>query len=485
MTDETERELRPAGENPWYVLMTVAGGQPADWIKEDLHARNRRYWNGWAVRALSDAEKARLIAAGRVAEADFEPGGALAPLTEAERAEIEAALDRRCPDADRPEPTDWPVLRGTEFETYFCADGFLFPRSPNFEGARFSGNADFQGATFSGDAVFRSATFSGTAFFESATFSGDAVFRSATFSGTANFESATFSCDADFEGATFSGFAVFALASFSRRADFGGVTFSGYAVFIRATFSHFAAFDGASFSGPLSGDAADFSNAIFEAATSFAPYTGHPNAPHPPRPVRFARPPKFFNATLHEDTDWTDVVWPDPPKDRDEAIAFRRAYERLKLVMAEQNKFADEHFFLRRELACREIAEPGTLSTLASRAFRVLSGHGWSIARPLRAIGIAWAAGAVALFAIELWDYRHGAWPDPETTPPEFLGPGQAMGLSFSNLFAFLGLGWHIMRDELSSLTAVSEIVAAAQMFAGPVLLFLLALGLRNRFRIR
>ena len=122
---------------------------------------------------------------------------------------------------------------------------------------------------------------------------------------------------------------------------------------------------------------------------------------------------------------------------------------------------------------------------LASRAFRILSDYGWSVERPAAALAIAWAVGALLLLIAEWADYCLGSWPAPETTTPEFLGPGQAMGLSFSNLFAFLGLGWHIMRDELASLTAVSEIVAVAQMVAGPVLLFLLALGLRNRFRIK
>ena len=105
MTDESKSPLQPAGENPWYVLMTVAGEQTREsrWvIDNDLHARNRRYWNGWAARGLSDDAKARLIAEGRVAEADFEPGGDLAPLTEVEQADIEAALAQRCPDANPP-----------------------------------------------------------------------------------------------------------------------------------------------------------------------------------------------------------------------------------------------------------------------------------------------------------------------------------------------------------------------------------------------
>jgi hypothetical protein len=185
------------------------------------------------------------------------------------------------------------------------------------------------------------------------------------------------------------------------------------------------------------------------------------------------------------------VIWPDAPATRDRAIAYRRAYERLKLVMDDQRKFADEHFFLRKELECREAEEPGTLRTVASRIFGLLSGYGWSIERPVLALGIAWVVGWAVIGLAEWADACLGydqfdCMSNPAPAFPEkALGFFQSGFLSFSNLFAFLGLGWHIMKDELSSLTAASEIVAAAQMFAGPVLLFLLALALRNRFRIK
>ena len=41
-------DLKPASESPWYVLMTVAGAQTGFLIDDDLHARNLRFWDGWA-----------------------------------------------------------------------------------------------------------------------------------------------------------------------------------------------------------------------------------------------------------------------------------------------------------------------------------------------------------------------------------------------------------------------------------------------------
>jgi len=481
MTEDETPERKPAETNPWYVLMTVAGEQTKEYLDEDLHNRNRRYWNGWAAPALHAEEKARLVKNCRVTKAD------VAPLSDEGRAAIEAALAKRVPDAETPDPNNCPDLRGKEFRTMFCAAGYLFPTGADFSRATFSHSTNFMDATFCRDAGFHYATFSGDAHFGRTTFSGSASFGNATFSKLAHFDGAAFNATqaccayfrsatfselsifqhaifsgyAGFWNATFSGPADFGRATFSRSVNFQGATFSDRTDFLRATFSDYADFESATFS-----DRTDFDNSRFAARTSFAD-------------ANFLKePPTFSGAKLHEGTTWRRVVWPGPPTNPDKATTHREAYERLKLVMDDQKKFADEHFFLRKELECREIEEPGTLKTFASRIFRLLSDYGWSVERPFLALALVWAFGAELIHIFEEYEYMA----DPTV---DRLGFGQAMALSFSNLFAFLGLGWHIMRDELGSLTAVSEIVAGLQMFAGPILLFLLALGLRNRFRIK
>lgn len=412
MTEDTEKKLTPANENPWYVMMTLAGEQTGAAPDAELHQRNRRLWNGWVVRELGYDAKAKMIELGWARKNEFDLGERLGIWTSHEHSLAEKNFEPRLRyKHEFPALDELIDLRYTMFECSLNCSGFIFAQ-PVF----------FQKSKIVGDIKFRSALFLDAALFNSVSFSGDVDFHNANF------------CDD----------AVFYRSAFSGRVDFG--------------------------------------NATFRAQTLF-------------RGVRFKyRPPEFYNAGLYEDTDLTDVRWPFVPEDRDKAIQHRRAYERLKLLMDDQKKFADEHFFLRKELECREVENPRSLATFASRAFRLLSNYGESISRPLAALGIVWAIGWGAMFLAEWADYWLGVWPDCAALPaaeqaacqkPEFLGPGQAAALSFSNLFAFLGLGWHIMRDELRSLTAFSEAVATAQMVAGPVLLFLLALGLRNRFRIK
>ena len=433
MTDK--RDLKPASENPWYVLMTVAGEQTRDKIDVDLHARNRRYWNGWVAQAVSEDERAKLYKDRRITKADAQP------LIDYERAEIANSLAERCGTNKIPELPVVLELWDTEFPEGLACGGFVFSTFTNFRGATFLGYAEFAGATFSGTAHFLGATFSGHAVFEGATFSGHAAFEDATFSGYAEFAGATFSGDAAFESATFSKYADFAGATFSRGANFEGATFSR---------------------------GANFSNGAFELRTSFAGAKFLPPS---------ANPPQFFNTKLHEDTEWTDVRWPDQPKTREEAIGHRRAYERLKLVMDSQNKFHDEHMFLRMELRCREIEEPNSWASWTSRLFRWTSDYGWSIRRPSAGLGITLASGWALIFIAEWFELWFGS--------DDYLGLGQSFALSLSNVFGFLGFSRTFLSDEIKTLTAFSEVVSATQTIVGLILFFLLGLALRNRFRIK
>lgn len=448
--DPGKSQLRPAATNPWYVLMTVAGEHAGTRIDTSLHARNRRYWNGWQAQALSDKKKAKLIQSGCATEAE------LAPFSDDEDEAIAEALRKRCPSATRPEPGHRLDLSGSTFEERLICGGFIF-----------SEDVDFRSVTFSGDVFFNNAIFFGKALFESVTFSESAVFHSATFSGAASFHSATFSRYAGLTSAAFAG-----------RADFESATFSGDAFFDGVTFSEDAA----------------FSDATFRFPTCFGPRR---NEHIPVCPVRFLQePPAFFGTTLHEDTDFTDVAWPpvpddaDPARRRTGAIRHRRAYERLKLLMDSQKKVADELMFQRLELRCREVEATGDWRSRewwvarASRLFGALSDYGWDPVKPVLYLGGLILAGWALIFVAEWWDYNLGAWPDPDR-PAEYLGLGRSFALSLSNVFGFLGLNRTFLADEVRTLTTASEIVSTVQTVAGLVLLFLLGLALRNRFRIK
>ena len=79
------------------------------------------------------------------------------------------------------------------------------------------------------------------------------------------------------------------------------------------------------------------------------------------------------------------------------------------------------------------------------------------------------------------------------TCPKAFGGPEvwncgwDALAMSISNTFGFLGLGRVLLREELLALNDYPwlELVAGMQFFLGPVFLFFLGLALRNRYRMR
>ena len=131
---------------------------------------------------------------------------------------------------------------GTTFSGFAAFVSATFSLDAYFS-ATFSGDAHFFNAKFSREARFSSATISGNAFFNSSTFGGMANFSSSKFSGYTAFSSATVSGMADFSIATFSGTVDFSIAKFSGDANFSSATFSGDAVFTQATFRRQCRFD--------------------------------------------------------------------------------------------------------------------------------------------------------------------------------------------------------------------------------------------------
>jgi len=320
-------ELTPANENPWYVLATIHGEQDAPEIDWDLHARNRRIWNGWMGAQLADSAREELAKQLQIDVAE------LRPLNKAEQRSVEAAFRDRLPGNKPPDPTrgidcsriyfSRPVAFAGPTRRIDCS-GIYFSRPVAFSGFVFPGRADFRSATFGDRAIFRFATFGNHADFESATFGDHADFASATFSGWADFQIATFNKEADFGFATFSALAIVESARFDGLADFESAMFSGPAIFAFARFRALADFSDGAFRA-----ATDFTDAIFETHV-----------------------PKFFQRALHQDTVFTtdDANWPEITAEN--AADGKRAYTRLRQLMNELHKPDDEHFFFRREMRC-------------------------------------------------------------------------------------------------------------------------------------
>jgi hypothetical protein len=95
-----------------------------------------------------------------------------------------------------------------------------------------------------------------------------------------------------------------------------------------------------------------------------------------------------------------------------------------------------------------------------------LCDYGRSYARPVLFLIVTIATGALPF------------WPR--------FGAGWALGVSFANTFAVLGIRKDLVESSiLTSLPGLLKIIAGAQTTVGIILLFLFGLSLRNRFRIK
>jgi hypothetical protein len=215
-----DAQKRPAAQNPWYVLATLAGEQSVD-FDFDLQEKNRAYWNAWASQGMTQAEK-------NFVNKEYGQGVLTdAPAWETVQAEVEALFKKRLPEVALPDPSAIVDFSNVAFLNPVRFAGFFFAAYAAFTSAAFSGDADFSNATFYGGASFSRAAFSGNTYFSRAAFSGTAYFVSAAFSGGADFRHAAFSGGATFNSAAFSGNAIFNSAAFSRDASFDNAAFSG------------------------------------------------------------------------------------------------------------------------------------------------------------------------------------------------------------------------------------------------------------------
>ena len=192
--------------------------------------------------------------------------------------------------------------------------------------------------------------------------------------------------------------------------------------------------------------------------------------------------PAFFNATLHEDTDFACVNWEVAETEHIPVDYAIRAWERLELMMSKLEKPLDRHQFFRLRMRARRRVD-GPLLKITNRLFETFADYGWGLGRAFLWWFVHWTASGLLLFA--------NAWTE-DTNPDWWKLCLAALGTSFSNAHAFLGLtasggylerGRQMLEDNNIS-GALTTIVGATEAVFGPVFLFLLLLTLRNRFRL-
>jgi len=498
LVDEIEK--KPASENPWYVLATLFG----EYVTKDVHHIevketsdiNRKYWNAWASQGMTDGAKSAIKDAKGKSILDD------APEWDSVRLEVEEKFKARLPKSELPKPSLGVNFYDIIFNNDIYFSDFFFPGDVNFKDTKFSGDAhfsntkffktaefnnaefsgdahffsaefygdycvvsaDFTNAKFSGDAhfsntkffktaEFNNAEFSGGTSFQSAKFSKYAMFRRAEFSGDVNFISAEFSGDVNFFSANFSGGAIFSSTKFFKGPFFSSANFSGNANFHNSKFSGLSIFISAEFN-----EEANFSDAVFDSPCNF-------------RDTHFKKYyPDLSGTLLHSKTILTseDIYWPKKVVEKSNDDETKAAFESCALLrqnMTSQGLFEAAHFFFRREMAHK-----AELSKLWERPFYVIYRwveYGYGVKQPLVGIVLLWAAGILLL----IYD--------------GFLPFTTALGLSAANIFKFFGFQGAYYGGVIESLSSPLQFMTVAQTVIGYLLLFLLGLGLRNRFRMK
>lgn len=395
------------------------------------------------------------------------------------------AFRLRCKDVEAELPTkiESCYFSKFHFEKPVCFRGFRFLWTTGFEGSRFASKAEFTDSKFCAVSSFKDALFEDFVDFGSSIFYKSAHFSKSVFEYGARFTLSRFSDFAWFSKCRFnSGSLYIKKCIFQGELDLsqvvvvGDINLEGSEFQKSLQINHGqinknVALDGAvleqdltlencvvsakaSFSKMSVLGNASFLNTEFGGSTSFFEATFQ------------GRPPNFAGSILHEDTDWRSVSWPSSPATADEASHYVRAYERLKLEMDRLKRGEDELFFLSLELRCKAKRDGGERAALIW-IYWVLSNFGQSFWRPITALIMVWVVGLASLFSCAL------------TLP-------QAMAISSSNLVAFFGFSRaYISAELLQALPWWTKLLFAGQTVVSAVLLFLLLLALRNRFRIK
>ncbi|MDE0534325.1 MAG: pentapeptide repeat-containing protein [Albidovulum sp.] len=366
------------------------------------------------------------------------------------------------------------LLIGADFRHVKFVEATSFETGRCFEKCEFVGIADFTGSEFVQPkknyvttVSFQSSTFRHEAKFDEVRFPRSTNFADVRFCDRASFKSADFGASSSekvvFERSRFEGNTIFTEAKIRPDVRFEDAKFDGYAIFRSAVF----------------GRNVSFNNAKFGSSTSF-------------RNAKFNRPPKFFETELHEDVDLNDTDWSSAERSYklstprkslqkagkialvDDAI---RAWDRLAMMMQQQEKPRERHEFFRLKMRALRQRDGSAVLSAANRIFEASSDYGWGFGRAL----LCWA-GQIILMGFALAHSDVNCW--------RVVWNG--LVLSFANSHAILGLSskdghLHFARTALTTADTekwVLDAVGAVQSVLGPILLFLVLLTLRNRFRL-
>lgn len=349
--------------------------------------------------------------------------------------------------------------------------------SAHFKRTRFQKRVKFsQESRLYAESSFRHAVFEGGIFCDKTRFYARAYFDAARFKSGTTFLGAQFMGGASFTGAVFENNVMFNDSRFEERDYSSSITVPHLTDFTGAKFKARTSFREVLFGNPDTvysrtlwpARRADFSDTQFMAATDF-------------RGASFGGVPCFFNAELHEDTDFGGVDWTKAETDHIPIDYAIRAWERLELMMSKLDKPFDRHRFFRLKMRARRRLD-GHFLRFLSWLFEVLADYGWGVRRAFCWWFGHWTGAGVILLV--------NSRPESRATEVWTLCSA-ALGTGFSNAHAFLRLtasGGYLEEGrrllEQNDTWGLLNVVGTAQTVLGPVFLFFLLLTLRNRFRL-
>ena len=329
-----------------------------------------------------------------------------------------------------------------------------FKSGPEFWGATFTGKANFEGAKFAGITIFRQVTFKGEAEFYYARFERHSYFQQATFTGKANFEEATFTGEVEFRGATFTGETYFLNTTFTGEANFEQTEFLGMTIFREAMFTSVATFHAARFGKTVSfresewGAVPDFIGTAWKDGVAVDDFH------------------QLQTGLITGKIDLRQQSTSDP--------AFRLQALRKMARDADDRPRELDYFALEPQARYQGTGWGARFKRCLVGLYGCFSDYGRGVGRPLR--------GLVELCLLSMlcyWVLADRGWRVWDN----------ALLLSLLNALPPLGASSAARESSLEALygcdvpTSV-HLIAVGEGIFGLILLFLIALGLRNRFRL-
>lgn len=444
------KPLTPANQNPWYVLMTLYG-EPSgedDQFDWELHRKNARAWNTWVLSKLNEAEQHEVRNIFSWLETLPEEA------VETKLEEVLTKFDEKSKELgfSRLVLNElFPVsFENTYFPNAFVLHDMLIMTEVHFVNCVFESSIEFSGSFNKAVCIEKCNLKSGLSF-------SDSKFRELNIFDCSVVGNAYISGSTFLEGINIAG------SVFRRQVNLSRSEFCGRTLLHRATFEEGADFRYAEFCD-AAGRGPIFELTRFDGPTSFWK-------------SRFSSAyPELDSAILHAETtfyaepgDTDGPFWPEKPID---PKASKDSCAKIRNNIGKQGFPEAEHFFYRKEMRFTGMAAENPFEKLVYWMFGTLSDYGYSFVRPVVALAAIFGLGLAAHWGFFLQSAASGAL-------------GKAFGLSFSNVFPYFGLSRFFDPGLAVGLPPVLKALSGFQTVSGAILLFLFALGLRTRFRMR